>query len=124
MIVDEGARLARDSFYVTVGFGVLTFQKLQVRRRELESQLERRDHRQQLERSVQVLQSSIGTGVSHLDDQVTAIERHVDPVFDDVTSHLPAATRDALGGVRDAARSTRGAVVDLIARRSQGTESD
>jgi len=37
---DEAVRLLRDSFYVTVGFGVLAFQKLQVRRRELASQLE------------------------------------------------------------------------------------
>jgi hypothetical protein len=29
-------RLMRDTFYVTVGFGVLGVQKLQVRRRELE----------------------------------------------------------------------------------------
>lgn len=36
---DEAARLLRDSFYVTVGFGVLAFQKLQVRRRELTKQL-------------------------------------------------------------------------------------
>lgn len=38
----DTARLARDSFYVSVGFGVLGFQKLQVRRRELERDLRRR----------------------------------------------------------------------------------
>jgi hypothetical protein len=37
---DEAFRLLRDSFYVTVGFGVLTVQKLQVRRRELEKTLD------------------------------------------------------------------------------------
>lgn len=35
-------RLARDSFFVTVGFGVLAYQKLQVRRRELEKELDKR----------------------------------------------------------------------------------
>jgi hypothetical protein len=37
---DEVVRLLRDSFYVTVGFGVLGPQKLQVGRRDLERRLE------------------------------------------------------------------------------------
>jgi hypothetical protein len=39
---DEALRFVRDSFYVAVGFGVLTFQRLQVQRRELEKSLDRR----------------------------------------------------------------------------------
>jgi len=38
---NDGFRFMRDTFYVTVGFGVLTVQKLQVRRRELEKTLDR-----------------------------------------------------------------------------------
>jgi hypothetical protein len=37
---NEPFRFLRDSFYVTVGFGVLAVQKLQVRRRELERALD------------------------------------------------------------------------------------
>jgi hypothetical protein len=37
---EELVRLARDTFYVGVGFGVLGVQKLQVRRRELEKVLD------------------------------------------------------------------------------------
>jgi len=37
---EELIRLARDTFYVGVGFGVLGVQKLQVRRRELEKTLD------------------------------------------------------------------------------------
>ncbi|WP_208029202.1 hypothetical protein [Rhabdothermincola sediminis] len=36
----DALRLFRDTVYVTVGFGVIAFQKLQVRRRELEKSLE------------------------------------------------------------------------------------
>jgi hypothetical protein len=36
---DEVSRLARDTLYVAVGFGVLGLQQLQVRRRELERRL-------------------------------------------------------------------------------------
>lgn len=38
-MLDDTTRLARDVFYVSVGFGVLAFQKAQVRRRELHKQL-------------------------------------------------------------------------------------
>jgi hypothetical protein len=38
---DEAVRFMRDSFYVTVGFGVLTFQKMQVQRREIEKSVDR-----------------------------------------------------------------------------------
>jgi hypothetical protein len=37
---NDAVRFLRDSFYVTVGFGVLAVQKLQVRRRELEKALD------------------------------------------------------------------------------------
>jgi hypothetical protein len=36
----DALRLFRDTVYVTVGFGVIAFQKFQVRRRELEKSLE------------------------------------------------------------------------------------
>jgi hypothetical protein len=35
-------KLARDAFYVTVGLGVMTVQKVQVRRREVQRQLGKR----------------------------------------------------------------------------------
>jgi hypothetical protein len=38
---DEALGLMRDSLYVTIGFGVIAFQKLQVQRRELEKSLDR-----------------------------------------------------------------------------------
>jgi len=36
---NETARVARNTFYASVGFGVLAFQKVQVQRRELEKAL-------------------------------------------------------------------------------------
>lgn len=42
--IQDSTRLARDAAYVSIGFGVLGFQKLQVRRRELEKELAK--HRQ------------------------------------------------------------------------------
>jgi hypothetical protein len=36
---NETVRVARNTFYASVGFGVLAFQKVQVRRREIEKAL-------------------------------------------------------------------------------------
>lgn len=52
--IGDSTRLARDAFYVSVGFGVLGFQKLQVRRRELEKEL------------AKVRDEGVGTHVSRL----------------------------------------------------------
>jgi hypothetical protein len=38
-LLSQVSAVATDALYVAVGFGVLGFQRLQVRRRELESQL-------------------------------------------------------------------------------------
>ncbi len=41
VVSDRAIDLARDAAYVTVGLGLLNFQRLQVRRRELERSLRR-----------------------------------------------------------------------------------
>ncbi len=42
--MSEATRVLRNTFHVSVGFGVLAFQKAQVRRRELESALRPQVH--------------------------------------------------------------------------------
>ncbi|MEJ5254702.1 MAG: hypothetical protein WHS89_05075 [Acidimicrobiales bacterium] len=53
----DALKLLRDSVYVTVGFGVLAFQKVQVRRRELERSLD-----QQLAGPRRLVESILGRG--------------------------------------------------------------
>jgi hypothetical protein len=40
-LTDKALQLARDALYVTVGAGVLTYAKIQLRRRELQAERER-----------------------------------------------------------------------------------
>jgi hypothetical protein len=40
-VAPQAVKLARDSFYVTVGFGVIAVQKLQVQRRDLEKSIDK-----------------------------------------------------------------------------------
>ena len=79
----DTARLARSSVYVGIGFGVLGFQKLQVRRRELERDLRRRreDPRGPL---------------GLVEDGARVVGERTDAVRGAVASVLPEGLRDAV----------------------------
>ena len=83
----DTTRLARDSFYVSVGFGVLGFQKLQVRRRELERDLRRRR---------QDPRGPLGL----LEDGVGLLGSGTDVVLDAVAAVLPPPLRDHVDQAR------------------------
>ena len=78
----------KDAFYVAVGFGVIAFQKAQVRRHELaelvEAQVtETREQWQKLARD---------------------LEHRVEPVIDDLEERLPETARDLVRQARATAR--------------------
>lgn len=116
MLIDETARLARDSFYVTVGFGVIGFQKVQVRRRELEAQVQAGEALARIQEAVDHVAGTVQEQVHDLDDRVSSIERQVDHVLEGVETHLPPVTREVVHQARDAARTARAQVVDLFVR--------
>jgi hypothetical protein len=116
MLIDETARLARDSFFVAVGFGVIGFQKVQVRRRELGAQVQAAEQLTRVQESVGLVAAVVREQIHDLDDRVSSVERHLDDVLDGVEAHLPPPTRDVVHQTRDAARSARSQVVDLFAR--------
>ena len=83
----DTARLARDSFYVGIGFGVLGFQKLQVRRRELERDLRRRREDPRGPRGL-------------VEDGVGLVGGGTDAVLGAVSTLLPPPLRDPVEGAR------------------------
>ena len=78
--MDETTDGLRDSLYTAVGFGVLGFQQLQVRRREWQKELARLAHE---------------------------VDATVDPVLDDLVAKLPDDIRPLASQVRAAAMSAR-----------------
>lgn len=116
MLIDETARLARDSFFVGVGFGVIGFQKAQVRRRELEAQVQAGEPLVRLHQVVDHLAGAVQEQVHELDDRVSSVDRHVDLVIEGVEAHLPPVTREVVHQARTVARSARAQLVDLLVR--------
>ncbi len=84
---EELAAAVRDAAYVLVGFGVLAFQRAQVRRRELRRWAKDAEQR--------------------IDPLLDDLEERVDPVFDDLESRLPDKASDVVRQQRQTARDAR-----------------
>jgi hypothetical protein len=78
----DATRLARDGIYVSLGFGVLGFQKLQVRRRAAE-------------RSLRLRRDALGA-----DGPLGTVEAGVDVAVDHLVAVLPTPVDGALDGTR------------------------
>ncbi len=103
----------RDAAYVGVGFGVLTFQRAQVRRQELKKQLEAQlgDAKggfsrlsETVEDRVKLLEERFEGVQEQLDTVLDEVEANVDRALDELSARLPAPARDVLGTARSAAR--------------------
>lgn len=78
--MDDAATRLRDSLYTLVGFGVLGFQQVQLRRRDLQRDLAK---------------------------LAAEMDEKVDPVLDDLVARLPEDIRPLAVSARVAARSAR-----------------
>jgi hypothetical protein len=83
----------KDTAYVTVGFGVLTFQKAQVRRQELRKQL----------------QTQISESRTQAQKLAKDIGQRIDPVMDEVEGRLPEQARSVVQQARASLKSVTAA---------------
>jgi GTP1/Obg family GTP-binding protein len=90
----------KDAAYVTVGLGVLAFQKAQVRRREVEQQVQTQlsETQKQVERLARDLQGRL------------------EPVIDQLTERLPGEVRTLVNQARDNAKGVQAQLRQLAAR--------
>jgi chaperonin cofactor prefoldin len=106
----------KDAFYVAVGFGVIGFQKAQVRRVELERQL--KDQARGFETQTETLRKQVEEQVDGLRTQFAAIAKLVDarvePVLDQVEerveeleARLPEQVQELVKRSRTAAHEVR-----------------
>jgi len=96
--LDDIQKAVRDSFYVTVGLGVIAFQKAQVQRQEL---------RQQLEGGIGEAQRNVSDSVKTVEERLAAVEHRIDEVLDDVEEKLPAQARLVMSQARSVAKDAR-----------------
>ena len=88
----------KDAAYVAIGFGVLAFQRAQVRRRELEKKFEAQAG--ELKAQAEELKAQVAR-------LATDIEERVDPALDDVEGILPPPAQDLFRQARAVAKDVR-----------------
>ena len=96
--IDDIQKAVRDSFYVSVGLGVIAFQKAQVQRQEL---------RKQIEGGIGGAQRNVSDSVKTVEERLEAVEHRIDEVLDDVEEKLPAQARMVMSQARSVAKDAR-----------------
>ena len=109
----ELSQILKDAAYVGVGFGVITFQKLQVQRQEIKKQLEAQlgDAKggfsklsESVEDRVKLLEERFEGVQGQLESVLNEVEANIEKALDELAARLPEPARDAFSSARSAAR--------------------
>ena len=102
---DKLVSLARDAAYVSIGFGVLTVQQLQVRRREIAQMLSQRvDARKD---RVEELVKSVDAHFGSIDARLTSLEHTLDRAVEQLEERLPEQAAAVVGQAHGLAKAPR-----------------
>jgi ElaB/YqjD/DUF883 family membrane-anchored ribosome-binding protein len=111
-VTDEVTKVIRDAAYVVVGFGVLTFQRAQVRRQDLVKRLE--DPRTQVEERFGSVRGQFTDQVKKVDDALEQVLVKIEGSLDPVGERLPTQARDLLKQAQSQAREARQQIRSLL----------
>ena len=116
---DKVLGVLRDAAYVAIGFGVLTVQQAQVRRRELSKQLDRQRSqfdqqlsqlglsKEQVDDVVKQLEARFGQLDQRLDTLESKLDTAIESVLDTVGERLPEQAGALLGQAHEVAKAAR-----------------
>ncbi|MGD9999841.1 MAG: hypothetical protein AB7L17_19495 [Ilumatobacteraceae bacterium] len=111
------AGIARDAAYVVIGFGVLTVQQAQVRRRELVDSLSERSvvrqlgiTREQIEDLVHKVEHRLAT----LDDRLMGLESRIDAAVESTVERLPEQAGQLVDQAHQVAKAARKQVRAMV----------
>lgn len=110
--VDTAANALREALYVTVGFGVVGVQKLQVRRREAAKQV--KSQAAQARKRYDEVAGSIDEQLGQIERRLSALENTVGSHLDKVQERLPDQAADLVKQARTAALEARDQVRSRI----------
>lgn len=115
LTLDDINRAVVDSAYAAVGFGVLSFQRAQVRRRELTEQLQKSPG------AVESAREQLAQVARLVDEQVSPVRKQVGGQLDELESRLPASTRNVVSSFRQSVRAPESHLRSAIGLKDQPT---
>lgn len=118
--VSDLTKVAQDAAYVAIGLGVLGFQKAQVRRRELQSQLESLQEQfghasKRGQAPIADLRKEIAKAMKEFDKTMSQLIERFDATVEPVSERLPAGAQAAIHQAREARDHLRGYLTSLAA---------
>jgi ElaB/YqjD/DUF883 family membrane-anchored ribosome-binding protein len=116
---DDVQRVVKDAFYVTVGVGVLAFQRIQVQRKELRKQVETQlgDAREQLQKAGKTVEERVKT----IEERLESVEGRFESLFDQVEERLPDQAKDLVKQAREAAKDAQDQFRSLVTRQTSNS---
>ncbi len=110
--VTDATKMLTGAAHVVIGFGVLGWNKVQVRRRELAKQLSGQRH--QVENQLDGAKEQISTAIRNIDARIAPVRSDIESTIDKFSERLPAQARDALTTARTIARDTEHSVRQAV----------
>lgn len=100
----EIAKALHDAAHAVIGFGVIGWNKAQVRRRELMKDLGAQRH--QVETQLDGAKEQIATAIRTFDAKIEPVRHDIEGQLDKVSERLPEQVRDLVESARKIARET------------------
>lgn len=117
--VEEITKIVRDAFYVTVGFGLLAFQKAQVQRNEIRKQID--SQLGEAKDQFHGLGKTVEERVKLVEERLEGIEGRVDAALDQFEERLPVQAKELVKTARGAAKDAQGQLRTLVGRSTNGS---
>ena len=125
-------KFVKDAGYVTVGLGVIGFQRAQVRRQELQKQFESQreelrkqfeSQRHELEAQLEEARTQFAKLVRDLDGRVEPVIEQFEARLDELEGRLPTAARDVVHQARQQAKDARAQVREQLTTLTGGRQA-
>jgi hypothetical protein len=113
-IAAEVTKVLKDVVYISVGFGVLAFQKVQVQRTELQKRLGSNLDNGKLE--WEKAGKNLETQLKTIETRLEELEGRFDGALDQLQEKLPGQAGELMGQARDVVKNARQQVLDLVKR--------
>lgn len=108
-------RALKDAAYVTIGLGVMAFQKVQIQRHELSKQFS--SQMGEARTQFGAFSKAFEDRVKLVEERLDGVEERIEGLLDEFEERLPEQAKDLAHQARTAAREARGQLRELVARR-------
>jgi E3 ubiquitin-protein ligase DOA10 len=110
--LDDVTKTLQDAAYVSIGLGVIAFQRAQVRRQELRKTLDERVG--EAKSTADAMSGLVEDRVKMLEERLAAVEEQVETAVERLESTLPGPVAEASRTARGTAKVVRDQVRDQV----------